>query len=102
MSVANPTPLQIENFCLAQILGKTKGDSFRFAFPESKCGKASAYGCGGRLFKSMQVQIRLAELKQIANRAAIDAATLDITQRKEGLSNEEEYYLPTGSILDGI
>jgi len=102
MSVANPTPLQIENFCLALILGKSKAVSFLFAFPESKCGKNAAYSCGGKLFKLLKVQVRLSELKQIANRVALDAAVQDITQRKETLSNEVEHYLPHGSILDEI
>lgn len=65
MSMRRPSAWQIENYCTARILGKSKKDAFRFAFPDSKCSDKVAYNKGYEISLLPAIQIRLHGLREL-------------------------------------
>jgi len=99
MSIENPTPQQIEDFCLARQQGNSRIASFRAANPESKAADKSAYRYGSLVANNLIVKMRMAELDKIGRDAAMKAITEDVTQRKASLESSEVTH---DSVLDRI
>lgn len=87
MSYLIPSDNQIEDFCLALIQGKTNGQAFRAAFPDSDALDTTATNHGSKIAKLPVIRARLRELAEVGRTATNAAWIDDVTTRKQQLSS---------------